>query len=50
MVEMKYWRHGISYKFALLDKVKIRSFGTFAIKKIGTSKLGKTYKIGKRKN
>ena len=35
VVEMQYWTRGISYKFSLLDKVKIRSSGRLAIKKIG---------------
>ena len=34
VAEMKYWTHGISYKFSLLDKVKIRSVWRFEIKKL----------------
>ena len=29
--KMKYWTHGIQYKFSLLDRTKIRIFGIFAI-------------------
>ena len=47
-IENKYWRRGISYKFTLLDRPKIRSFGIFGIIFFGISKLGQNYNIRKR--